>query len=423
MALSPAAGAASQAQRVEHDQDRAARHRDARRSAASRSPGSRTAPPADCSRTTARSSAAPGARPAGRRRAPRSTGASRSPWNTASAAVCAMSTALGRRQRDIGRGQRRRVVEPVADHQHPAPARRPSASSRARLAGGRAAGLPVGDAELAGDPPHRRLAVAGQQRHARSRAAAARPTTAAASARSRSTKANRTGAHAGPRQPQLRPRPRRPRATPAAQSRRPSRHSPSRRGERAGRSRRSPRRRSAPAHPARRAASARPADGGDAWPCRRARRRAPASTSVGDQLQPAEGQRAGLVEHHHVGPGEPLQRGRRLEQHAAAHQPAAGQHLHRRHGQPERAGAGDDQHGDGVEQRRLPGAAPAASSRGRSAAPGCARPARRRGPPGRRCATNRERRCSASSISRTISASSVPSPAARTRSAQRRARD
>ena len=79
----------------------------------------------------------------------------------------------------------------------------------------------------------------------------------------------------------------------------------------------------------------------------------------GQQRQPALRQRPGLVEHDHVGLGEPLERGRRLEQRALAHQPAARQHLDRRHRQAQGAGAGDDQHRDGVEQRRLPGRRPA----------------------------------------------------------------
>ena len=64
-----------------------------------------------------------------------------------------------------------------------------------------------------------------------------------------------------------------------------------------------------------------------------------------------------------------------------AQQAPAGDHLHRRHGEPERAGAGDDQHRHGVEQRGLPGRpAEQQSSRGRSRAPGRAPPARRGAP-------------------------------------------
>ncbi len=43
-----------------------------------------------------------------------------------------------------------------------------------------------------------------------------------------------------------------------------------------------------------------------------------------------------------------------LEQHAALKQAAGSDNLHRRHGKPERAGTGDDQHGDGGQQCALP---------------------------------------------------------------------
>jgi len=48
--------------------------------------------------------------------------------------------------------------------------------------------------------------------------------------------------------------------------------------------------------------------------------------------------------------GEPLDRVARIEQHAGAEQRARRHHLHRRHGEPERAGAGDDEHRDGVDE-------------------------------------------------------------------------
>jgi hypothetical protein len=57
------------------------------------------------------------------------------------------------------------------------------------------------------------------------------------------------------------------------------------------------------------------------------------------QHRPALGERAGLVEHDRVDPGQAFQRGRRLEQHAPAHEAAAGDDLHRRHGEAQRAGA------------------------------------------------------------------------------------
>ena len=49
--------------------------------------------------------------------------------------------------------------------------------------------------------------------------------------------------------------------------------------------------------------------------------------------------------------GQPLQRGRRFQQHAGAEQPAGGDDLHDRHGERQSAGTGDDQHGAGGQQR------------------------------------------------------------------------
>ena len=60
------------------------------------------------------------ARAARRCRARRATGCSRSPRNTASACACVRSSGADRRQRDVGGGERRRVIEAVADHEHAA---------------------------------------------------------------------------------------------------------------------------------------------------------------------------------------------------------------------------------------------------------------------------------------------------------------
>ena len=55
--------------------------------------------------------------------------------------------------------------------------------------------------------------------------------------------------------------------------------------------------------------------------------------------------------------GEPLEAVAGIEHHAVAEHRARRHHLHRRHREAERARAGDDQHGDGDDQRRLPGQA------------------------------------------------------------------
>ena len=72
------------------------------------------------------------------------------------------------------------------------------------------------------------------------------------------------------------------------------------------------------------------------------------------QRRLAQRQRAGLVEHDRVDLGQPLEAVGGLDQHALAEQPAGRGHLHGRHGQRQRAGTGDDEHGDGDRQRALP---------------------------------------------------------------------
>ena len=52
--------------------------------------------------------------------------------------------------------------------------------------------------------------------------------------------------------------------------------------------------------------------------------------------------------------GQPLQRLARMEDEPAAEERPGGDHLHRRDGEAERAGTGDDQHRDRDEQRLLP---------------------------------------------------------------------
>ena len=59
-----------------------------------------------------------------------------------------------------------------------------------------------------------------------------------------------------------------------------------------------------------------------------------------------------------VDPRQALQRGRRHQQDAAPQQPRARHDLDDRHGEGQRAGAGDDQHGGGDQQRAVPGKPP-----------------------------------------------------------------
>ena len=68
----------------------------------------------------------------------------------------------------------------------------------------------------------------------------------------------------------------------------------------------------------------------------------------------AQRERAGLVEHDRVDLGQPLERVGRLDDDARAEQAAGRRHLHRRHGQRQRARAGDDEHRDRERQRLLP---------------------------------------------------------------------
>ena len=65
----------------------------------------------------------------------------------------------------------------------------------------------------------------------------------------------------------------------------------------------------------------------------------------------AQRQRAGLVEHDGIDPRQTLQRGAGFDQQTGAEQFARGCGDHRWHGQPQGAGAGDDQHGGGNVDR------------------------------------------------------------------------
>ena len=65
---------------------------------------------------------------------------------------------------------------------------------------------------------------------------------------------------------------------------------------------------------------------------------------TGQQFRRAHGQCAGLVEHHGIDLGQPLQRCAVLDQHTLAKQLARRRRHHRRHRQSQRTRAGDDQH-------------------------------------------------------------------------------
>ena len=110
----------------------------------------------------------------------------------------------------------------------------------------------------------------------------------------------------------------------------------------------------------------------DACSPRRARRQRPAhrrkSRSSSRSSRPPERQRAGLVEHHHVGLGDALEPVGRLDDDPAAEQPARRGDLHGGNRQRQRARAGDDEHGDGISERGLPWA-PASSQPRKVASP------------------------------------------------------
>ena len=67
-----------------------------------------------------------------------------------------------------------------------------------------------------------------------------------------------------------------------------------------------------------------------------------------------QGQRAGLVEHDPVGLGQTLERLAGIEDQAVAEERAGRDDLNRRNSEAERAGTGDDQDGDGDDERLLP---------------------------------------------------------------------
>ena len=133
-----------------------------------------------------------------------STGARRSPWNTASAAVCEMSAALeGEREAcaaaSAGASLR---PSPTISTLRPSPS---SASRRAILAAGSGAGDPAVDAGVSGGGLDHGRPVAGQQLGVEARLAQAARRRSTASGRSRSSKVERD--RAARRRPDTRPSP------------------------------------------------------------------------------------------------------------------------------------------------------------------------------------------------------------------------
>ena len=269
-----------------------------------------------------------------------------------------------RRHRDIGGGERRRVVDPVADHQH-APSRGAHRGERPGLVGRQAMRAPDVDARraarrlptacrmIAGEEHHLQPELPSAPRPSRRRRGGANPRSGRESAApspirsqiserpERFTSLVRAADPFAPAEPHelaaaTRPpcpnrrAPRRSRATPGAMPRSAAAACEALRERMAARLRRAPRRRP---------------------------RRSTSASGVSDELRLASGQRAGLVEDDRVDAGELFERRAVLQHDAAAEQQAARHDLHRRHGEPERAGAGDDQHGDAGHQRLVPAAA------------------------------------------------------------------
>ena len=103
------------------------------------------------------------------------------------------------------------------------------------------------------------------------------------------------------------------------------------------------------------------------------------------ELRLAPRQRAGLVEDHRIDGGELFQRRAVLDHDAGAEQASAGHHLHGGNGKAQRAGAGDDEDGDGRHQRVVPAMAQQQPADQRDGGQRDARRANRSAPAGRRC--------------------------------------
>ena len=270
---------------------------------------------------------------------------------------------------EVGLGERRRVVDAVADHRHDA-ALGLQAADHVGLAGRQHLGDHLVDADLGGDRARGRLVVAGQQHGPQAeRLAATRPPRRSVGL---TVSATTSTARARPSQPAAIAV--RPRASAAGGPRRASgsgacAQSASSAGrptttrmavddaldaealavgealdgrQRAARPRR--RRRSPGRSGARRRA--------------RARRRGAAPRAVDavgdddvDEAHPAGGDGAGLVEHDGVDPARGLEHLRALDQQAELRAAAGADHQRRRRREPERARAGDDQHRDGGGER------------------------------------------------------------------------
>ncbi len=264
-----------------------------------------------------------------------------------------------RRDRDVGGGERRRVVEAVADHQHVAALFSQRLQPR-DLVGRLEPGGKMRDRQLARDLLDRLRPIAGQDLDRVALARQAR----------RRLRARRGAAPGGPRRrrrapgrerrsarrPAIAPRPRPPRPRPCNRRREPS-------------LRRLPSWKTVTPWPGNSCAASgffAPAASATALAsgCLLASASDPASARSSGAMSAAigearlrQGQRSRLVEDDRVDVGEALQRVAGIEHQAAAEHRARGDHLHRRHRQAERAGTGDDQHGDRDHQRRLPGEA------------------------------------------------------------------
>jgi hypothetical protein len=290
-------------------------------------------------------------------------------------------------QANVGRGQRRRVVQAVAHHRHPCTRRQTCAqlTHHAGLVGRQHLGAVIVDAQLAGQMGDRAAVVAADEHHAHT-AACRRCTACAAPGLASSPKASTPSAR--PVSPLAAPWPARPRCGPARPTGWP--------GPRA-------RRRARPAPPSSRAAQAqRPAPDAafDAAACHRphiqrsghharAQRlqhrprqrvlaaglqragqrqqrvaRIAVSGLAAHQPRLAFGEGAGLVEGHHVHRAHQLHRLGVAHQDAAPRRQAGAHHQRGRRGQAQRAGAGDHQHRHRMDQRlarrRAAGPSPAA---------------------------------------------------------------
>ena len=277
------------------------------------------------------------------------------------------------REAEVGLRERGRVVDAVADHRDDAALGLQPADD-VGLVGRQHLGDHLVDADLGGDRARGRLVVAGQQHRAAGRAPCS-DATASADVGLTVSATTSTRAHlavpggerprCGPARSAARARgverggERAGSSRPSARAGRPARRGRRRRPRRRGpRGWRSPRRRgSAPSSLARRARRSPGRSGARRRP--RARRRgaaprrasSPSASATSTRLIAAGGDRAGLVEHDRVDRARGLEDLRALDQQAELRAAAGADEQRGRRGEPERARAGDDQHGDGGGER------------------------------------------------------------------------